>query len=135
MVIMKFVVDASVIIAVIVNEPHKDQLVEITKGADLLAPASVHWEIGNAFSAMLKKGRVSIEQVLDALKAYHQIPIRFTEVELGHSLEIASEGGIYAYDAYILRCAGKYNAALISLDRKLIRVARGMDVEVVEVME
>lgn len=34
---MKFVVDASVIIAVIANKPEKDQLIEITKGADLLA--------------------------------------------------------------------------------------------------
>jgi len=40
--ITKFVVDASVIIAAIANEPKKDQLVGITKGADLLAPASIH---------------------------------------------------------------------------------------------
>ena len=57
---MKYVVDASVIIAVIANEPEKERLVEITQGADLLAPASVHWEIGNAFSAMIKRGRVSL---------------------------------------------------------------------------
>ena len=58
---MKFVVDASVIIAVIANEPEKEQLIEITKGADLLAPSSIHWEIGNTFSAMIKRRRVSLE--------------------------------------------------------------------------
>ncbi len=43
--------DASVIIAVIANEPEKDKLIQITEGADLLVPASIHWEIGNAFSS------------------------------------------------------------------------------------
>jgi predicted nucleic acid-binding protein len=50
---MNYVVDASTIIAVIANELEKEQLVNITKGADLLAPASIHGEIGNAFSALI----------------------------------------------------------------------------------
>lgn len=130
---MKFVVDASVIIAVIANEPKKDQLVKLTKGADLLAPASIHWEIGNAFSAMIKRRRVSLEQALEAIRIYRQIPIRFTEVELDNSLEIGSDHGIFAYDAYVLRCAAKYNSALITLDRKLMQVAYEMKIEVIEV--
>ena len=43
---MDIVVDTSVIIAVIANEPQRDILIDLTKGADLLAPPSVHWEIG-----------------------------------------------------------------------------------------
>ena len=131
---MKFVVDASVIIAVIANEPEKEQLIEITKGADLLAPSSIHWEIGNAFSAMIKRRRVSLEQALDAIEIYRQIPIRFTEVELENTLAIVAELGIYAYDAYLLRCAMKYQTALITLDRKLAPVAQEMNIEVVEVV-
>lgn len=131
---MKFVVDASVIIAVIANEPEKDQLIEITKGADLLAPASVHWEVGNAFSAMMKQDRVSLEQALEALEIYRKIPIRYTEVELENSLAIVAKHGIYAYDAYLLRCATKYNTALITLDRKLAQVGQEMNIEVVEVV-
>lgn len=131
---MKFVVDASVIIAVIANEPEKEQLIEITKGADLLAPSSIHWEIGNALSAMIKRRRVSLEQALDAIEIYRQIPIRFTEVELENTLAIVAELGIYAYDAYLLRCAMKYQSALITLDRKLAQVAQEMNIEVVEVV-
>jgi len=131
---MKFVVDASVIIAVIANEPEKDQLIEITKGAHLLAPASVHWEIGNAFSAMMKQSRVSLEQALEAIEIYRKIPIRYTEVELENSLSIVDKYGIYAYGAYLLRCATKYNTALITLDRKLVQVGQEMNIEVVEVV-
>ncbi len=131
---MKFVVDASVIIAVIANEPEKEQLIEITKGADLLAPSSIHWEIGNTFSAMIKRRRVSLEQALDAIEIYRQIPIRFTEVELENTLAVVAELGIYVYDAYLLRCAMKYQTALITLDRKLAQVAQEMNIEVVEVV-
>lgn len=130
---MQFVIDASVIIAVIVNEPKKEELIRITKGADLLAPASIHWEIGNAFSAMLKRERVTLDQVLHALNTYHQIPVRYVDVELKETLQIAAKRGIYAYDAYLIRCAMKYNSALITLDRKLTQVAQDMGVEIVEI--
>jgi predicted nucleic acid-binding protein len=131
---MKYVVDASVIIAVIANEPEKERLVEITRGTDLLAPASIHWEIGNAFSALIKRGRVTLDQALSALEIYRQIPLRYTDVELEETMRIVTEYGIYAYDAYLVRCAIKYKSALITLDRKLVQVAQEMKVEVVEVV-
>jgi predicted nucleic acid-binding protein len=130
---MKFVIDASVIIAVIANEPEKEKLIELTKGADLLAPASIHWEIGNAFSAMIKRERITLEQAQNAIEIYKQIPIRFTEVELEDTLEIVSAYQIYAYDAYLIRCSVKYKSAMITLDRKLAQVANEMNVAVIEV--
>jgi predicted nucleic acid-binding protein len=130
---MKFVVDASVLMAVIANEPEKEQLVEITKGADLIAPASIPWEIGNAFSAMLKRNRVTLEQALKAISIYQQIPVRYVDVEVGEAIKIAAEHKMYAYDAYLLRCAEKYKAKLLTLDKRLIEIAREMKLQVVEV--
>lgn len=132
---MNIVVDTSVIIAVISNESQKDRLIELTKGADLVAPPSVHWEIGNAFSAMLKRGRLTLHQTLKAIEVYHKIPVRYAETELEDTLRIAAEYNIYSYDAYLLRCALKYNAPLISLDRNLVRIAKEMNVVVIEVQE
>jgi predicted nucleic acid-binding protein len=126
------IVDASTIIAVLINEPVKARLIALTAQADLLAPHSVHWEIGNAFSAMLKRGRIGIEQVMHALRIYQRIPIRFVEVELDEALRIAHAMRIYAYDAYLIRCAEKYGAPLLSLDRGLIAAAREQGVRVVE---
>jgi len=74
---MDVVVDASAIIAVIVNEPSKTHIIRVTQGATLIAPASIHWEIANAFSAMFKKNRLTIEEAVNALAIYKQIPIRF----------------------------------------------------------
>jgi len=132
---MDIVVDTSVIIAVIANEPEKEALIELTTGADLIAPHSVHWEVGNAFSAMLRRERITVEQAIQAVKLYQQIPMRLVEVELEESLKIADTLGIYAYDAYLIRSALKYKSPLISLDRNLLRAAREMKARIIEVVK
>lgn len=130
---MDIVVDTSILIAVIANEPQRDTIVELTRGADLLTPPSVHWEVGNAFSAMLRRNRITLAQALRALEVYGQIPIRSADAELEDSLTIAAQLNIYAYDAYVIRCALKYNAPLISLDKGLVRAAQQMKVKIIEV--
>jgi len=130
---MEVVIDASVLIAVITNEDEKEKLIQLTTGAELVAPLSVHWEIGNAFSSLLKRKRLTIKEVLAALDIYLQIPVRFVEVELTESLEIASEMGLYAYDAYLLRCAAKYRLPLITLDYRLAEAARKKKIQILEV--
>jgi predicted nucleic acid-binding protein len=130
---MDVVVDASVIIAVIADEPERAALIGLTQGTDLIAPHSVHWEVGNAFSAMFKRGRITLPRALRAMAAYRQIPIRLVDVELEESLEIAQRLEVYAYDAYLIRCAVKYMAPLISLDQHLIEGAKEMKVKVLEV--
>jgi len=130
----EIVIDASAIIAVIANEPERAALVGLTEGADLLAPLSIPWEIGNAFSAMLKRRRISVEQAVQAIEIYHTIPIRFVEVELEEAIQLADRLNIYAYDAYLLRCAARYRAPLLSLDRDLLTTATALGLPVLEVL-
>ena len=132
---MEVVIDASVLIAVITNEDEKEKLVARTNEAELIAPLSVHWEIGNAFSSLLKRRRVTLEEALQAIEIYLQIPVRFVEVELAESLELADELGLYAYDAYLLRCAAKYRLPLLTLDGRLIQAAKEKKIQVLEVAE
>ena len=131
---MQIAVDASVIIAVIANEPEKKALLELTTGADLIAPVCIHFEIGNAFSAMLKRRRITLAQALTALTLYQNIPIRFVEIELPVSLEIVDQLSIYAYDAYLIRTAEKYRVPLLTLDKALQHHARSYGVKVLEVI-
>ena len=132
---MEVVIDASVLIAVIANEDEKEKLVAMTSEAELIAPLSVHWEIGNAFSSLLKRKRVTLEEALQAIEIYLQIPVRFVEVELTESLELADELGLYAYDAYLLRCAAKYRLPLLTLDGRLAQAAKEKKIQVLEVAE
>lgn len=130
---MAVVVDTSVLIAVIAGEPERVALIRATQGAELIAPASVHWEIGNACSAMLKRRRATLAQVRAMLAAYARIPVRFVEVDLGSALELSDEFGLYAYDAYLLACARAQRASLLTLDQALIHAARAANVRLTEV--
>jgi len=130
---MQIVVDASVIIAVISNEPKKDELIQLTSGADVIAPISIHSEIGNAFSAMLKRNRITLIQALLALKRYQNIHIRYVEIDLVASLKIADKLSIYAYDAYLIYVAERYHAPLLTLDKSLYRQAQAYGVKIMEV--
>ena len=127
------IVDASVLIAIVTNEPLKPNLIGLTQDVNLIAPHSIHWEIGNAFSAMFKRKRVSIDDAIQAIEAYQRIPIRFVEVELDEAMRLAERLDIYAYDAYMIRCAIKYRSPLLSLDRSLVNSAKLVKAQAIEV--
>jgi len=126
---MKIVIDTSVIIAVITNEPHRESLLQATIGAELLAPPSVHWEIGNAFSAMLKRNKITAKEARKALSVYAVIPIRFVDVELSEAIELSDRLKIYAYDAYLLACSLKTHSPLLTLDDGLKAAAKSLNIK------
>ncbi len=131
---MELVVDTSVLVAVVTSEAERVQLIGRTRGAELIAPPSVHWEVGNAFAAMLKRRRVHLHQVRQALAAYEQIPVRFIDVDLAAALHLAAEHNIYAYDAYVIACAQTRRCGLLTLDRGLAKAAKAAKVAVMEVV-
>jgi predicted nucleic acid-binding protein len=130
---MKLVIDTSILIAVLVSEPERDRIVSLTKDADLLSPQSVHWEIGNALSAMIKRQRISLDQAFKVINAYEMIPIRFVDTDLHEAIAIAGKYSLYAYDAYLIACALHQRCSLMSLDNALIQIAKKAGITVVEV--
>ena len=131
---MNVVIDTSALIAVIANEPKKRKLIKATRGVHLIAPQSVHWEIGNAFSSMLRqKRRIAMDDVRRALSAYRSIPLRFVDVELEEALDVAQRLGLYAYDAYVLVCARRSRCPILTLDDHLAEAGRLSGLDVLEV--
>ncbi|MFP4389630.1 MAG: hypothetical protein ACLFPR_11875, partial [Desulfococcaceae bacterium] len=59
--LMDIVIDTSALIAVIVNEPERKRIIPVTAGNTLIGPGSIPWEIGNAFSAMFNRSRLSLD--------------------------------------------------------------------------
>jgi predicted nucleic acid-binding protein len=127
---MDITIDTSAILAVCLNEPPTARLVSQSEGANLIAPSSINWEVGNALSAMLKRDRMDMAKALACLAAYREIPIKLVEVDLEQSLAIAGRFRMYAYDAYLLTCAIQYRTPLMSLDRPLQEAARQLGIEV-----
>jgi predicted nucleic acid-binding protein len=99
----------------------------------LLAPPSVHWEIGNALSAMFKRRVITLEVARKLLRAYAGIPIRQTHLPLEQAVELSERLDIYAYDAYVLACALNQRAPILSLDGGLKARARELKLDVLEV--
>ncbi len=130
---VEIVIDTSAILAVIAERPEKADLVKLTRGAILIAPASVHWEMGNAMSAMFKRRAIGIKDALQLLEAYAAIPIRMAEVGLKQAVELSAKLNVYAYDAYILACAINERAPLLTLDFGLRERARELKLDVLEV--
>jgi len=130
---MDITIDTSVLIAVIGNEPSRDRAIELTIGHSLVAPISVHWEVGNALSAMVKRERVTLAQAHACIDAYLKIPIKLVDVDLKQSLALVRKLRMYAYDAYLLVCAMQLGTPLLTLDEPLKLAAQSLGIEVLEV--
>jgi predicted nucleic acid-binding protein len=131
--IMDVVIDTSALVAVIVGEPEKDKIVELTTGHTLIGPGSIPWEVGNAFSAMFKKGRLTVDEAHKGLAIFEKIPIRYIQPDFAKALIVAHQVNMYAYDAYFLDCALRLNAPILTLDGKLIAVAKDLNIVTWEV--
>jgi predicted nucleic acid-binding protein len=79
----------------------------------------LHWEIGNAFSAMFKRKKITLSQAKKAIEIYSSLPIEFFSVDLSRTLEISEKQNIYAYDAYMIFLAEKFSCPLCTLDTAL----------------
>ena len=130
---MDIVIDATAILAVIVDEPERDRVVEMVAGHSLVGPGSIPWEVGNAFSSMLKQDRLGLGDAKRGLNIFQTIPIRYLPVDLENAVSIAHANNMYAYDAYFLDCASRHAAPLLTLDRPLRRAAEKTGVHVLEV--
>jgi predicted nucleic acid-binding protein len=130
---VEIVIDTSALISVIVGEPERERIIELTTGNTLIGPGSIPWEIGNAFSAMFKQNRLTLAEAEKGISIFKAIPLRYVEPDFVKSLKLSKEGNIYAYDAYFLDCAIRHKAPLLTLDRKLLTFAQNLNVEILEV--
>src|SRR6202162_3291338 len=87
---MEIFIDTSALLAVVGEQPEKAELIRLTRGAALVAPASVHWEVGNALSAMFKRKAIGLDKALELLESYAAIPIRLTDLALKQAVELAA---------------------------------------------
>ena len=129
---MKIIADSNTFIAVALNEPEKDNIIQLTKGCDLAAPDVLPFEIANALTAMMKKGALQTDEIQTSWEIIQHIPVELRRIDIKSALNIAATFNIYAYDTYFLECAGSLKCPLITLDQGMQRIAREMGILVVE---
>jgi predicted nucleic acid-binding protein len=130
---VEIVIDTSALISVIVGEPDRKKIIEVTTGNTLIGPGFIPWEIGNAFSAMFKQKRLTLTEAEKGISIFKGIPIRYIDSDFVKTLKLSKQANIYAYDAYYLDCAIRYKAPLLALDKKLMASASNFNVEILEI--
>lgn len=131
-VIMDIVIDTSALIAVIVGEPERKRIVELTTDNTIIGPGSIPWEIGNAFSAMFKQDKLTLDEAKKGFEIFLNIPLRYVEPDFVNALKISRQTKMYAYDAYFLDCAVRHKAPLLTLDRRLLAAAKEINIATME---
>ena len=130
---MDITLDTSILLAVIYGEPSRDRAIGLTTGHTLIAPSSLHWAVGNALSAMLKRERMTLGQANACVAAYLKVPIKLVDIELKHAMAVVNKVCAYAYDAYMLVCAQQSGSPILTLDGALKAHAESLGIEVLEI--
>jgi predicted nucleic acid-binding protein len=129
---MKIVADTNILLAVALDEPERQRIIDLTVGAEVFAPEILPYEIGNALSALVKRRRLTGEQAMAALAVTRRMPVRLVAVDVAQALQLATDSGIYAYDAYVLHCARALSYPLLTLDARMQQVGAELKITVLE---
>ncbi len=129
---MNIVADTNIFIAAALDEPEKGGIVRRTKGHALVAPDVLPFELGNALTAMMRKGILRKEEMIAAWDIVQQIPVDLRPTNVRSALQIAARFHIYAYDAYFLECAGRMRCPLLTLDSGMKRIAGELGMIILE---
>lgn len=129
---MKVVCDTSSLLSVVLNEPERSFMIELTQGHELISPEVLPFEVGNALSAMVRKSKLEPDFLRIIWNSVSQIEIELCSVDFPRALDIVSQFSIYAYDAYFLEVAERHRCPLLTLDRQMKRIARKLQIGVLE---
>jgi predicted nucleic acid-binding protein len=134
---MSFVLDASVALSWCLPDetlsPNDHLFAELTAGP-ALAPALWPLEVGNALQTAHRRGRLTADQLSEAIELLAQIPVElvtlvpltvFTQV-----LPLALAQSLSVYDAAYLAVAQQHQVPLATVDRRLAEAARSVGIRV-----
>jgi predicted nucleic acid-binding protein len=128
---MEMILDASAIMAVIVKEPEREMVIQLTKGAIIVSPNMVSYEIANGLTKMMKKKVIEKERMINAFSYYKRIPIKQIEVDFEKALEIAWDYKIYSYDACYLESAKRLGLPLLTFDSSMARIGKELGINII----
>jgi predicted nucleic acid-binding protein len=127
---MEMMVDASAIMAVIVEEPGREIVIQLTKNITIVSPNMVGYEIANGLTKMMKKKIIEKDEMINAIKYFRRIPIKTIEVDLEKVIEIAWQYKIYSYDACYLESAQRLNLPLLTFDENMGRIGKEIGLKI-----
>lgn len=129
---MKIIADTSVLLAVVLDEPERTRMLELSMGNELVAPEILPFEMANALTALAKRKAFGVQELMAVWDSLELIVVELRAVEIRSALDLALGLSIYAYDAYFLECALRLHMPILTLDSKMKRHARQLGIAVLE---
>lgn len=129
---MDIIADTNIFLAVALDEPAKNDIIQLTSGSEIFSPEILPYEIGNALSAMAKRKKITQKEALSAQNKANSIPVRLINIDIHQALKLALKFNIYVYDAYFLQGAKTLSLPLITLDKRMKQVANELNIELLE---
>lgn len=117
------VVDASAIAAICFAEPERLNVVAALTDADLVAPALIDFELANICWKRSRRNPEAADQYRGQLQTRKLLRIQVAPVVFDEVVSLAVATRLTGYDASYLWLARHLGAELVTLDRRLARVA------------
>jgi predicted nucleic acid-binding protein len=122
-VLAPLVVDASVVNALLFDEPERDEARKRMAGRQLYAPQLLDYEVANVALQKMRRG-LNADAAATALRLYEGTDIRLLHVDGTALVELAERYRLTAYDAAYLWVAAELKSPLATFDRRLGEAAR-----------
>ena len=113
------VVDASALGALLFGEPDGPAVAERLRGASLIAPALLPFEVANVCVKKMRRHADQRDALLAAFGMLVRMEVGVIEVDQGEAILLAERSGLTAHDAGYLWLARRMGAELVTLDRQL----------------
>jgi predicted nucleic acid-binding protein len=113
------VVDASALGALLFGEPDGAAVAERLRGASLIAPALLPFEVANICLKKMRRHPDQRDVLMVAFGMLGQMEVGIVEVAHDEALVTAARSGLTAYDASYLWLARRTSSELVTLDGQL----------------
>ena len=115
------VVDASAVVALLFDEPARDEVVERLRGASLHAPSLIGFEVANACLKKMRARPAERQALFEAFSFFDELSISPETVDLMEAVVLAERAKLSLSDAGYLWLARSLGAELVTLDERLAR--------------
>jgi predicted nucleic acid-binding protein len=119
------VVDASALGAVVFGEPQAEEIAGLLKGALLIGPTLLPFEMASICLKKIKAHPSKRALILKAYNASEMLDLEYLEVEYQEVIALAEQTGLTTYDSAYLWLARQTGGLLVTLDAKLRLAAKG----------
>jgi predicted nucleic acid-binding protein len=113
------VVDASALAGLLSGEPDGAAVAERLRGAELIAPALLPFEIANICVKKMRRYPDQRDALMAAFRMLDRMEVAVVEVDQGESYVLAERTDLTAYDASYRWLASRMGSELVTLDRQL----------------